>query len=81
MNSLEILIKNPIENEEDISYLQEFDDNIKIDWRLEARKDVELYYQISFTENTPGVDTDIYYFINKLLIDKIINIFMHKWFT
>ncbi len=72
MNNLQIVLNDLDENEDNIVHEIDFSSNNVIDWRSEAAKNMELYYQITFRDKSQNPDNRIYYFINQLFVNNIL---------
>lgn len=72
MNSLEFVLTDLDENNNNIVHSINFSNEIVIDWRSEAAKNVDLYYQITLRDKEQNSDNRIYYFVNQLFVNSVL---------
>ena len=72
MNNLQIVLNDLDKNGDNIVHSIEFSNNVVIDWRSEAARNMDLYYQVSFRDRNQNSDNRIYYFINQLFVNNIL---------
>lgn len=69
MDYLEIKLTN---DDVETSYSVNLAETTRIEWRSEASKSNDLFYQITIKNRAEGAEDEVYYFINQLFADELI---------